>query len=66
MTVLAEEAGGYAGEDRYTAAGPTPSAIGRRRVVGADRRCRGVLYITTGDNYSYPATATSDASWRSI
>jgi polyvinyl alcohol dehydrogenase (cytochrome) len=22
---------------------------------------RGVLYITTGDNYSYPATATSDA-----
>ena len=24
-------------------------------------RARGVLYITTGDNYSHPATATSDA-----
>ena len=31
-------------------------AVGRRRLVGADRRrcARGVLYVTTGDNYSHP------------
>ena len=33
-------------------------ASGRRR---PSTSARGVLYVTTGDNYSHPATATSDA-----
>ena len=46
-----------------TAAGtPTfgPSGAGIWSTPTVDER-RGVLYITTGDNYSHPATATSDA-----
>ena len=37
--------------------------VGRGRLVDADRSTsgRGLLYVTTGDNYSHPATATSDA-----
>jgi polyvinyl alcohol dehydrogenase (cytochrome) len=37
-------------------------SVGCRRVVDANRRYkRGMLYITTGDNYSHPATELSDA-----
>jgi len=44
-----------AGTERF---GPSGAGIWSRPTV--DRK-RGVLYVTTGDNYSYPATATSDA-----
>ena len=37
-----------------------PSGAGIWSAPTVDAR-RGVLYVTTGDNYSYPATATSDA-----
>jgi len=46
-----------------TAAGtPTfgPSGAGIWSTPTVDQR-RGLLYVTTGDNYSHPATATSDA-----
>ena len=46
-----------------TAAGtPTfgPSGAGVWSTPTVDER-RGLLYVTTGDNYSFPATATSDA-----
>jgi polyvinyl alcohol dehydrogenase (cytochrome) len=38
--------------------GPSGAGVWSTPTVDA---ARGVLYITTGDNYSYPATATSDA-----
>jgi polyvinyl alcohol dehydrogenase (cytochrome) len=38
--------------------GPSGAGVWSAPTVDASR---GVLYITTGDNYSYPATATSDA-----
>ena len=44
-----------AGTDTY---GPSGAGVWSAPTVDA---ARGVLYITTGDNYSYPATATSDA-----
>ncbi|HYR41822.1 MAG TPA: PQQ-binding-like beta-propeller repeat protein, partial [Terriglobia bacterium] len=44
-----------AGTERF---GPSGAGIWSKPTV--DRK-RGVLYVTTGDNYSYPATATSDA-----
>ena len=37
-----------------------PSGAGVWSAPTVDAR-RGLLYVTTGDNYSYPATATSDA-----
>jgi polyvinyl alcohol dehydrogenase (cytochrome) len=37
-----------------------PSGAGVWSTPTIDEK-RGVLYVTTGDNYSYPATATSDA-----
>lgn len=37
-----------------------PSGAGIWSAPTVDAR-RGVLYVTTGDNYSYPATSTSDA-----
>jgi polyvinyl alcohol dehydrogenase (cytochrome) len=44
-----------AGTDTF---GPSGAGVWSAPTVDA---ARGVLYITTGDNYSYPATATSDA-----
>jgi polyvinyl alcohol dehydrogenase (cytochrome) len=44
-----------AGTERF---GPSGAGIWSKPTV--DKK-RGVLYVTTGDNYSYPATATSDA-----
>jgi len=38
--------------------GPSGAGVWSTPTVDA---ARGLLYITTGDNYSYPATATSDA-----
>jgi len=38
--------------------GPSGAGVWSRPTVDAQR---GVLYITTGDNYSHPATTTSDA-----
>jgi len=38
--------------------GPSGAGVWSRPTVDAKR---GLLYITTGDNYSHPATATSDA-----
>jgi polyvinyl alcohol dehydrogenase (cytochrome) len=38
--------------------GPSGAGVWSTPTVDA---ARGVLYITTGDNYSYPATSTSDA-----
>jgi polyvinyl alcohol dehydrogenase (cytochrome) len=38
--------------------GPSGAGVWSRPTVDA---ARGLLYITTGDNYSHPATATSDA-----
>ncbi len=38
--------------------GPSGAGVWSTPTVDA---ARGVLYVTTGDNYSYPATATSDA-----
>jgi len=38
--------------------GPRALASGSTPTVDAKR---GMLYITTGDNYSHPATSTSDA-----
>ncbi|HXJ01745.1 MAG TPA: PQQ-binding-like beta-propeller repeat protein, partial [Micropepsaceae bacterium] len=38
--------------------GPSGAGVWSRPTVDAGR---GLLYITTGDNYSHPATATSDA-----
>jgi polyvinyl alcohol dehydrogenase (cytochrome) len=37
-----------------------PSGVGIWSTPTVDER-RGLLYVTTGDNYSHPATATSDA-----
>ena len=44
-----------AGTDTF---GPSGAGVWSAPTVDATR---GVLYVTTGDNYSYPATATSDA-----
>jgi len=44
-----------AGTDTF---GPSGAGVWSAPTVDA---VRGVLYVTTGDNYSYPATATSDA-----
>jgi polyvinyl alcohol dehydrogenase (cytochrome) len=44
-----------AGTDTF---GPSGAGVWSAPTVDA---ARGVLYVTTGDNYSYPATATSDA-----
>ena len=44
-----------AGVDQY---GPSGAGVWSTPTVDAGR---GALYITTGDNYSHPATATSDA-----
>ena len=38
--------------------GPSGAGVWSRPTIDA---ARGLLYITTGDNYSHPATATSDA-----